>query len=838
MAGTFVSLYPARLLDTRSASHTVDGKFQGTGAIGAGVSQIVTIGSRGGVPLSAEAVVVNLTEATATAAGDLALYPAGMTRPNTSSLNFSSGAVTAVQATVTLGSAGQVALYNASGSTNAVLDVVGYYAAEGDPNAGAMYTPQTPTRLYDTRSHAPLNSHEFLTIETSITQTVAVALNVTVVSPKSAGHVTVWPGASSTPPPTSAVNFSVGQTVANMALTGTASDGTAQSFSVGNFSPGPLDLVVDLVGYYAPPVPGGGGSIFVPITPRRIVDTRHSLGILSPLGPSQRAAAPTAPIGSFYTTAIVANVTGILPTVPTYLTLSSAAVNVPPTSSLNLVPNDVRANMAIVAVGVSPDRAFAVYNAAGSVSLAVDAVGYFQTPPPPPLTTLMLATSSSSSTYDTAVTLTATLSGGSSPTGDVGFLDTSNNSRLAVVPVTGGVAVLTTRALAPGSRSLVAYYYGDGYNFAARSSSVPITVAGPVTSVATAFQNDPRHDGADLADTFNPATLHQAWSRQLPSAASPASTLSYPLIAGGRVFVIAVGNQDNLFALDAATGAVDWFTPVTSSYPTFGLTYDGGQVFVQTSDGTISAFDAATGHGNWIVAPAQGSFNAPPTAYDGVLYESAGETGVLSALSELDGKVMWSSTVQFGDISSPTVDDSGVYAYYGCDSYGFNLNGVQRWNDTFGCTGGGGATAVLHGGELYQHGGTGAGGGLILNASDGSSVGTFGASAVPSFDMTNLYAAVSGVLDAVDPSGSPAHWSFPGDGTIDTSPIATNGVVFTGSNAGHVYGINSSTGAQVWTATVPGAVATTETFGTHTGIAAADGMLVVPAGGYVTAYTN
>ena len=113
---------------------------------------------------------------------------------------------------------------------------------------------------------------------------------------------------------------------------------------------------------------------------------------------------------------------------------------------------------------------------------------------------------------------------------------------------------------------------------------------------------------------------------------------------------------------------------------------------------------------------------------------------------------------------------------------------------------------------------------------------------MPSFDATNMYVVlyeVGGqVLDAVDKSGSQTRWSFAGDGAIRATPVTTNGIVFTGSADGHLYGINSSTGKQVWAAVAPGSVFTEDGPGMHWGLAAADGLLAVPAAGFLTVYAN
>jgi hypothetical protein len=132
-----------------------------------------------------------------------------------------------------------------------------------------------------------------------------------------------------------------------------------------------------------------------------------------------------------------------------------------------------------------------------------------------------------------------------------------------------------------------------------------------------------------------------------------------------------------------------------------------------------------------------------------------------------------------GDESSPAVDDSGVYEDYACDlSYGFSLTGTKRWTDTFGCEGGGGATTVLNGSHLYLHGGNGGPGALIVSTATGARSGTFGGTGMPAFDATNMYVVNGGVLDAADRSGSPAHWSFTGDGTIDTTSVTQKTTTF------------------------------------------------------------
>ena len=586
-----------------------------------------------------------------------------------------------------------------------------------------------------------------------------------------------------------------------------------------------------------------GGSVFRAITPTRVVDTRIHKGLPRALGAAASGAVATSSVfGDAATVAMVANATGLGDPSGTYLSVyPGGSAGVPATSSLNLAAREVRSNMIIAGLSASSTRSFAEYNRSGTLDTLVDVVGYFEGPRNLPSVTT-LTSSAAVSSYDTPLTLTASVAGAlGAPTGYVTFADGGNGSVLAVEPVSDGVARLTTAALAQGTRTIVVAYSGDHDYAPSVSTSLVITVAPPQKSVATAFQNDSRHDGMDIGVTFDPATLHQAWSVNLNPTAGTAS-VSYPLIAGGRVFAAVANSKGggNLYALDATTGSLEWSTPLSGGAYWLALTYDGGQVFVQNSNGLIWAFDAASGHTNWTASPpGQYGFSAPPTAYDGVLYTSgSGNSGTFYAFSEANGQLLWSAGLLSGDISSPAVDDSGVYVDHSCHiATGFNLDGTTRFMDLLGCEGPS-MTTVLNGAHLYEHGAFAGPGGVIASTATGASSGTFSGPGLPAFDAANMYVVSSGVLNAVDQSGSPSHWSFTGDGLIDTTPVTTNGIVFTGSSSGNLYGIDSSAGAQVWTAVAPGPVSTTDDGTMPTGLAAANGLLVVPAGGFLTAYTN
>ncbi len=123
-----VSLEPARLLETRQGLSTVDGSFNAMGALGGGQSLNLTVVGRAGVPASGVgAVVVNVTVADPTASGFVTVFPSGSALPTASNLNFVAGQVTPNLVVAKVGALGQITLFNSAGSTQLIVDVVGWF---------------------------------------------------------------------------------------------------------------------------------------------------------------------------------------------------------------------------------------------------------------------------------------------------------------------------------------------------------------------------------------------------------------------------------------------------------------------------------------------------------------------------------------------------------------------------------------------------------------------------------------------------------------------------------------------------------------------------------------
>ncbi|MCE6996905.1 hypothetical protein LZG04_19165 [Saccharothrix sp. S26] len=120
------------------------------------------------------------------------------------------------------------------------------------------------------------------------------------------------------------------------------------------------------------------GTRFIPVAPRRVLDTRSGLGTngsTAPVGAGGQIEVQLTDLPA-YTLAVVLNVTGTSPTAYTYVTVwEGGAVDRPGVSTLNLVPGDTRANS--VTTWVSLDQTVNLYNNAGSTHLIADVAGYY-----------------------------------------------------------------------------------------------------------------------------------------------------------------------------------------------------------------------------------------------------------------------------------------------------------------------------------------------------------------------------------------------------------------------------------------------------------------------------
>jgi hypothetical protein len=119
----FSGITPARILDTRQGSGE---PYEGQ-TIPSGGSLTIQVQGVGGVPITATAVVLNVTVTHTTEPSYLTIWPAGDSRPTSSDLNWTAGETAPNLVIVKLGTNGQVSIYNNAGQTDVIADVVGWY---------------------------------------------------------------------------------------------------------------------------------------------------------------------------------------------------------------------------------------------------------------------------------------------------------------------------------------------------------------------------------------------------------------------------------------------------------------------------------------------------------------------------------------------------------------------------------------------------------------------------------------------------------------------------------------------------------------------------------------
>ena len=126
-SSALVPLPPARLLETRFGPgyNTVDGSYQNGGTLAADSQIELEVTGRGGVPVDATAVMINVTAVNPSSAGYVTVYPCGTARPLASNLNYVAGDVVANLVLAKVGDFSSVCLYTTT-RTELIVDVSGY----------------------------------------------------------------------------------------------------------------------------------------------------------------------------------------------------------------------------------------------------------------------------------------------------------------------------------------------------------------------------------------------------------------------------------------------------------------------------------------------------------------------------------------------------------------------------------------------------------------------------------------------------------------------------------------------------------------------------------------
>lgn len=582
----FQGLTPARLLDTRSGPGiaTTDGQFLGGGVVGAGSTLNLTVAGRGGVQASAAAVALNVTVDQPTSASYITAFPTGANRPTASNLNMTAGQTVANMVIVPVGTGGQISLFNFSGSTHLIVDVLGYFPT-------GSVTGLTPARLLDTRADGTTIDGAFQREGAVGPNTVknltvagrglvpagatagAVALNVTATEPTGNSYITVFP-AGSTQPTASNLNVVPGQTVPNMVIVPL---GAAGQISLYNQS-GNTHLIVDVLAWF----PSATASI-TGVNPARLLETRSGLstvdnkfnatGKFGPGGTQSVTVVGRGGVPASGVAAVALNVTATGGTLGSFLTVYPKGATRPNASNLNFTAGQNVPNMVMLPVGA--DGQVTIFNLAGSTDVIVDVLAWFPDNSVTPTTT----TTTTVPSVTAPITRVSTRTGGAqgTPVAD-GTTTNSAGNPLFFIPAD---------TLANGLNDPT-FYYSEGPAISSNGRYVAFMT----------FQQLVPEDTEDVADVYRKdlqtGTVELISQTSSETAGGTASATEPAISADGNL-VVFQSSQTGLDGTDNNGGSYDVFIRNVSAGTTTRLTSGNGPSTYPdiSDDGTYVTFQSA-----------------------------------------------------------------------------------------------------------------------------------------------------------------------------------------------------------------------------------------------------
>jgi len=380
-AGLFVPA-TGRLLDTRS----------GTGGYAtpmpANTVRSVPAAGVAGIPASGvSAVALTLTAVGASTTGAVSVAPGDVASPTGTALVFNPGDSVSNTDLVALHADGGLHVVS-NATVNLIIDVQGYFTA-GDTAAPGGFVPLTQSRIADTRSGLNVPAGQ-VTNGSAITLTAAglggvpsdasaVYVNIAVLGQTTNGYLRTY-AAGAAVPTTGALGFD-NTTQAESVAIPLSHDG---AFTVLVGAGGPVDLIVDIQGYFTAGDSSGG---FTPAAVH-LLDTRAApVRTIAGNGVLTLSVAGVAgiPLVGSNLTAVALNVRTVQPAsgaASGFLRLWPSDQPEPAISSINFTRLDVyRTDLAIVAPAA--DGTINIRNGGPSpVDVVIDVQGWFADPGP------------------------------------------------------------------------------------------------------------------------------------------------------------------------------------------------------------------------------------------------------------------------------------------------------------------------------------------------------------------------------------------------------------------------------------------------------------------------
>ncbi len=315
-----------------------------------------------GLPSGATGALINLTAVQPAASGYLTVYSCTQVPPLASTLNVSKRQTRASFTLAAVDADAGLCVYS-SVTTDVVVDLLGWATTDGS----TTLVPKSPTRLYDTRTTKQILKSTIVRLVDlgELAGATGMVLNVTAVTPRTDGYVTVFPtdlaGTCSAPPEVSNLNFVAGETVPNRVDLRVSGRSAACIMSSAD-----THIVIDLIASYS-----AGGERWTALTPSRVLDSRTN-------GAPRRQSFEI-PVGISGPVALTATAVGASGAVfvTVYEAEPDGTCQRPPlASTLNVNGPDARANSMVVVANYGVVCA----QASAPVHLVVDLVGSSRQP--------------------------------------------------------------------------------------------------------------------------------------------------------------------------------------------------------------------------------------------------------------------------------------------------------------------------------------------------------------------------------------------------------------------------------------------------------------------------
>lgn len=608
---------PGRLLDTRNGTGGI------TNTLSPGSKNAFPVLGHAGVPAAGvRAVLLNVATVTPAAATYLTLWPDGTPRPTVSMINVEAGQTISNTAVVAPGADGKIAIYNGGASTDAVVDVEGYFTEASTTGGPGAFVPVDQTRLLDTRHGIgaptgqipPLGS---LTVPLNVapvaTDATAVFVNALVPGASVGAYVSAFPAGGTDGLPM--VNIIPGNTASGAAL----KLGLDGSVTFVNHTGQPVDLVLDVQGYFTASSAQGAG---LRVTTARLLNTTKTGTAIPANGTVDIQVGGAYGLPTRSVAGAVLDITSFDQTAPTgFLRAWPTGEPEPSTSLDNFTATSIRSDNVIVKPGLNGK--ISVHNVSGgTIDLVVDLQGWFADPLP------ALPLSQFAPTVAVQASPTESQSAGSIEYAYVdndgrllvGHQDSAQNFATVTWSVISDVSTAFTGrpslAEQPDKNMQVVGHTTDSnVSVSTETAREPVPVWGPWAQVGGSMTSRPviTRLGDGRSVIFAVDTDGQLWALPQDSVNGPYTTWQ-PLGDAdlvGAPTVVPAGTNIQVFALDntgALKTAVYFGDGVLSGWTSVGGTGLTGspavvvhpglrlQVFVRAADGSVQTKAQDTSH--------------------------------------------------------------------------------------------------------------------------------------------------------------------------------------------------------------------------------------------------